>query len=56
MQAYSYSSRPLGRDHRIRNLSERPAPQSKSSQQGLYLVALVVGMVGLTYASVPLYR
>lgn len=25
-------------------------------QQGLYLVALVVGMVGVTYASVPLYR
>ena len=25
-------------------------------RQGLYLVALVVGMVGVTYASVPLYR
>lgn len=24
--------------------------------QGLYLVALVVSMVGVTYASVPLYR
>ena len=30
--------------------------QGKSGQQGLYLVAVVVGMVGITYASVPLYR
>jgi hypothetical protein len=30
--------------------------QKRSAEQGLYLVALVVGMVGLTYASVPLYR
>jgi len=28
----------------------------KSGQQGAYLIAVVVGMVGLTYASVPLYR
>ncbi len=30
--------------------------QRSSQQQGMYLIALVVGMVGLTYASVPLYR
>ena len=28
----------------------------RASEQGPYLVAVVVGMVGLTYASVPLYR
>lgn len=28
----------------------------RAADQGLYLVAVVVGMVGLTYASVPLYR
>ncbi|KAK9831942.1 hypothetical protein WJX81_001558 [Elliptochloris bilobata] len=28
----------------------------RSADQGLYLMALVVGMVGVTYASVPLYR
>ena len=32
------------------------AGQKKAKEQGLYLVSLVVGMVGLTYASVPLYR
>lgn len=30
--------------------------QKKASEHGLYLVAMVIGMVGLTYASVPLYR
>lgn len=35
---------------------QRRQLQKKSSEQGVYLVALVVGMVGLTYASVPLYR
>jgi hypothetical protein len=30
--------------------------QKRASEQGLYLVAMVVGMIGLTYASVPLYR
>ena len=30
--------------------------QKKSSEQGVYLISLVVGMIGLTYASVPLYR
>jgi hypothetical protein len=30
--------------------------QQKITEQGLYMVALVVGMVGVTYASVPLYR
>ena len=30
--------------------------QRSSQQQGMYLIALVVSMVGLTYASVPLYR
>ncbi len=35
---------------------QRKQLQKKSSEQGVYLVALVVGMVGLTYASVPLYR
>jgi cytochrome c oxidase assembly protein subunit 11 len=32
------------------------AASRRASDQGLYLVAVVVGMVGLTYASVPLYR
>lgn len=32
------------------------AASSRAKDQGLYLVAVVVGMVGLTYASVPLYR
>ena len=36
--------------------AQRQRLQKKSGEQGLYLVALVVGMVGLTYASVPLYR
>ena len=35
---------------------QRRQLQKKSSEQGVYLVALVVGMIGLTYASVPLYR
>lgn len=30
--------------------------QKRVTEQGLYLVTVVVGMVGLTYASVPLYR
>jgi len=30
--------------------------RSKSSDQALYLTAVVVGMVGITYLSVPLYR
>lgn len=29
---------------------------SKASEQGMYLVALVISMIGITYASVPLYR
>lgn len=38
-------------------LRQRIAAQQKTSaSQGTYLVALIVGMVGLTYASVPLYR
>jgi cytochrome c oxidase assembly protein subunit 11 len=36
--------------------SRAVAGQKKAKEQGLYLVSLVVGMVGLTYASVPLYR
>ena len=33
------------------------ASQKRSSRDlGLYLLSVVVGMVGLTYASVPLYR
>ena len=36
--------------------AQRQRLAKKSGEQGLYLVALVVGMVGLTYASVPLYR
>ena len=35
---------------------QRQRLQKQSSEQGVYLVSLVVGMVGLTYASVPLYR
>ena len=35
---------------------QRRRLQKQSSEQGVYLVSLVVGMVGLTYASVPLYR
>jgi hypothetical protein len=36
----------------------RPPPRgaARSSEQGLYLAALVVGMVGATYGAVPLYR
>jgi len=30
--------------------------RKRSTQQALYLTAVVVGMVGITYASVPLYR
>lgn len=30
--------------------------ENKSSSQALYLVALIVSMIGITYASVPLYR
>ena len=30
--------------------------QKKSGEQGLYIIAFVVAMVGVTYASVPLYR
>lgn len=29
---------------------------SKANEQGMYLVALVISMIGITYASVPLYR
>ena len=29
---------------------------SKASEQGMYLVAVVISMMGITYASVPLYR
>ena len=29
---------------------------SRAGEQGMYLVALVISMVGITYASVPLYR
>ena len=32
------------------------AANRHSGEQGMYLVAFVVAMVGLTYASVPLYR
>lgn len=43
------------------SLRERHAAYSKEkqrrmSEQGLYLVSVVIGMVGVTYASVPLYR
>ena len=34
--------------------SSKPAKNARD--QGLYLLSVVVGMVGLTYASVPLYR
>lgn len=37
-------------------LAQTARLQKRASEQGLYLVAMVVGMVGLTYASVPLYR
>ena len=37
-------------------LAQKELLQKRASEQGLYLVAMVVGMVGLTYASVPLYR
>ena len=33
-----------------------PRGAARSSEQGLYLAALVVGMVGATYGAVPLYR
>ena len=35
---------------------QQPDLQKRVADQGMYLVAIVVGMVGLTYASVPLYR
>lgn len=34
----------------------RQQAQRKVSDQGMYLFAVVVGMIGLTYAAVPLYR
>ena len=36
--------------------TQEEAQRRKASEQGLYLVTLAIGMVGLTYASVPLYR
>lgn len=36
--------------------SKQSSAQRRLRDQALYLVALVVGMVGMTYASVPLYR
>lgn len=48
-RAFSSQSRSAA-EHRRQQL------QKKSTEQGLYMVALVVAMIGLTYASVPLYR
>jgi cytochrome c oxidase assembly protein subunit 11 len=36
--------------------AEKDVRMRRIADQGMYLFALVVGMVGLTYASVPLYR
>lgn len=36
--------------------AQTEAAKAQSNKQGYYLFALIVGMVGLTYASVPLYR
>ena len=46
------------RQSQIRNAaaSNQQRLQRTSQQQGMYLIALVVSMIGLTYASVPLYR
>jgi cytochrome c oxidase assembly protein subunit 11 len=48
------SSKPMM--HSPKKQSNYTKQQSTSSEHGIYLVAMVVGMVGLTYASVPLYR
>ncbi len=47
---------PYGTQSSSSAASRAMAGQKKAKEQGLYLVSLVVGMVGLTYASVPLYR
>lgn len=39
-----------------RPFSSKESQEKKSRDTGLYLMAVVVGMVGVTYASVPLYR
>jgi cytochrome c oxidase assembly protein subunit 11 len=36
--------------------AQTEAAKAQSNKQGYYLFALIVGMVGVTYASVPLYR
>ena len=44
----------VARQARLR--AQVQAANQRSGEQGMYLVAFVVAMVGLTYASVPLYR
>ena len=57
-RASSASGRPLA----FRLVDEGRGFATKASQKrssrdlGLYLLSMVVGMVGVTYASVPLYR
>ena len=51
--ASSYSTR-TSQQGRMQGLSD--LQQKKSGEQGLYIIAFVVAMVGVTYASVPLYR
>ena len=50
------TARPFSTQAQRAQQRQRQRLQKQSSEQGVYLVALVVGMVGLTYASVPLYR
>ncbi|GMH36641.1 hypothetical protein BSKO_04514 [Bryopsis sp. KO-2023] len=44
------------REFSTRRQADGSAKQKKSTDMAVYLLAVVVGMVGLTYASVPLYR
>lgn len=51
MRHSSSAAQPAGR-----RASTAAMRQGKSGEQGLYIIAFVVAMVGVTYASVPLYR
>ena len=51
-----FSKNTIDSKKNIWNSGRRSNQTQSSSEHGIYLVTLVVGMVGLTYASVPLYR
>ena len=46
----------LSRLYASKPFQNQQRQQKAARDQGLYLLSVVVGMVGLTYASVPLYR